>query len=131
VLLVACILLALPRGVSRTSFIRRLAPDTFSKRAEQMKDSIPAGQGHDVFCVVFDAGSTGAPRADPPQLPRPLPLPWLGARGPPPLRARGAPAPAGGTRQRTVSCPNLEAAAACRRRYGALPAAPAAARPRL
>ena len=88
-LLVACILLALPRGASRTSFIRRLAPDTFSKRAEQMKDSIPAGQGHDVFCVVFDAGSTGAPRPAP-AAPSPAPLPRLGARGPPPLCTREA-----------------------------------------
>ena len=58
--MVACILLVVPRGSTRASFISRLAPDTFSKRAEQMKDSIPPGQGRDVFCIVFDAGSTGA-----------------------------------------------------------------------
>lgn len=60
VLVVACILLVVPRGSTRAAFISRLAPDTFSKRAEQMKDSIPPGQGRDVFCIVFDAGSTGA-----------------------------------------------------------------------
>ena len=60
VLVVACVLLVVPRGSTRAAFISRLAPDTFSKRAEQMADSIPPGQGRDVFCIVFDAGSTGA-----------------------------------------------------------------------
>ncbi len=60
VLVVACVLLVVPRGSPRASFISRLAPDTFSKRAEQMDNSIPEGQGRDVFCIVFDAGSTGS-----------------------------------------------------------------------
>ena len=40
-------------------FTRSLKPDTFSQAAVEM-DTIPAGVGSEVFCIVFDAGSTGA-----------------------------------------------------------------------
>ena len=40
-------------------FKRSLTPDTFSQAAVEM-DTIPAGVGSEVFCIVFDAGSTGA-----------------------------------------------------------------------
>lgn len=41
-------------------FKRSLTPDTFSQAAVEM-DTIPAGVGSEVFCIVFDAGSTGKP----------------------------------------------------------------------
>ena len=41
-------------------FKRSLTPDTFSQAAVEM-DTIPAGVGSEVFCIVFDAGSTGMP----------------------------------------------------------------------
>ena len=39
-------------------FKRSLTPDTFSQAAVEM-DNIPEGVGSEVFCIVFDAGSTG------------------------------------------------------------------------
>ena len=39
-------------------FKRSLTPDTFSQAAVEM-DNIPDGVGSEVFCIVFDAGSTG------------------------------------------------------------------------
>ena len=39
-------------------FKRSLTPDSFSQAAVEM-DNIPAGVGSEVFCIIFDAGSTG------------------------------------------------------------------------
>jgi hypothetical protein len=57
-LLVVALLLVIPHNTGR-GFHRSLTPDTFSRAAEQKKDTIPPGQGKEAYCIVFDAGSTG------------------------------------------------------------------------
>ncbi len=58
VFLILVVVLAMPR--SHTSApIDPDKTDTFSARAEEM-DVLPAGQGSEVYAIIFDAGSTGA-----------------------------------------------------------------------
>ena len=56
-LLVALLLVVMPQR-SGKGFAKSLTPDTFSRAAVQM-DTIPAGQGSEKYCIIFDAGSTG------------------------------------------------------------------------
>lgn len=58
-LLVVVLVLVIPHNTTKGVFHRSLTPDTFSRAAEEKQDTIPAGQGSEAFCIIFDAGSTG------------------------------------------------------------------------